>query len=424
MPPDPYRYFRIEVRELLDEMGRLLLAPADGPGAGPDDAPARLRRLTHTLKGAAAVVGETGIAEAAHTIEDLLAGTGTGGGEAGPVRHRLLEIYDCIVERASALGAPRPPSGEAGRTFADVVRERPGADELEALQADLAEVHAGVSSAASVVARLDRARRLTEELRDSLATLAGRLDSPEQARDLDRSRQLGEDLRELLRGDARDVAREVDGAVRTLGSARAAVDRLRLVPVSSLFTPLGRVVRETARSTGRLVRFEASGDVRLDEGATAVLRPALVQLVRNAVAHGIEPPERRVAAGKREEGTVWLRVSRPGEMVSFSCEDDGGGVDIEAVRTKVGAGPAVPPADILSRLLDGGISTAERVTGDAGRGVGLDVVREAGARLGGAGRSPHRARPRHDVRDHGAAGVGDPEGAARGDRVPGRGPAR
>ncbi|NVB82449.1 MAG: response regulator [Kofleriaceae bacterium] len=119
----------------------------------------------------------------------------------------------------------------------------------------------------------------------------------------------------------------------------------------------------------------------------ATVQGALVQLVRNAVAHGVELPAERRAAGKPEEARVELEVARRGRSVSFSCRDDGRGIDVEAVRrlaVQRGLAGAAASADELTRvLLGGGISTSPQVTRVSGRGVGLDVVREASERLGG-----------------------------------------
>ena len=103
--------------------------------------------------------------------------------------------------------------------------------------------------------------------------------------------------------------------------------------MSLVFNPLERTVRDAALATGRRVAFTAGGsDVRLDSHVVGVVRSALVQLVRNAVAHGIEPSSERVQAGKPVEGRVSVEVSRHGNRVSFRCTDDGRGVDLDAVR--------------------------------------------------------------------------------------------
>ena len=173
---------------------------------------------------------------------------------------------------------------------------------------------------------------------------------------------------------------------------RSLGERLRLVPVTSLFSVLELAVRDAARSLGKRVRFRGDGgNTRLDGHVLAGVQSALVQAVRNAVAHGIEPPSERRTAGKPEEGLVHLEVARRGARIAFTCRDDGRGVDLGEVRRalqqKGRLSPeteAVDDADrLLLMLLQGGITTSSAVTDVSGRGVGLDVVREVAARLEG-----------------------------------------
>src|SRR5262249_3177394 len=121
-----------------------------------------------------------------------------------------------------------------------------------------------------------------------------------------------------------------------------------------------------------------------------VVQPALVQMVRNAIAHGIETEEERRRTGKPAAGSLALEVSRRGQRVTFRCRDDGRGIDLDAVERKLRQAGTLParagrPAssELLRLLLRGGLSTAESVTQMAGRGIGLDVVRETAERLKG-----------------------------------------
>ena len=130
--------------------------------------------------------------------------------------------------------------------------------------------------------------------------------------------------------------------------------------------------------------------MRLDAHVLGLVQRALVQLLRNAVVHGIEMPAARLAAGKPETGSVEIEVVRRGNRVAFICTDDGGGIDLEAV-TRVAEKRGLLPSgvgadrsgDLLDLLLKGGLSTSGAVTELSGRGVGLDVVREIATRLGG-----------------------------------------
>jgi two-component system chemotaxis sensor kinase CheA len=179
----------------------------------------------------------------------------------------------------------------------------------------------------------------------------------------------------------RELTRAVQQLGRELRQAHDAAAQLRLVAAAALFAPLERTARDVARALGKRVHLVGrGGELRFDAQLLDGVLPALVQAVRNAVAHGIE-----------HEGHVTVEVTRRGTRVGFTVRDDGRGIDLEAVRqaaTRRGAaaGPTMSDEATLALLLRGGISTATEVTEISGRGVGLDVVREAAARLGGTAR--------------------------------------
>jgi two-component system chemotaxis sensor kinase CheA len=158
-----------------------------------------------------------------------------------------------------------------------------------------------------------------------------------------------------------------------------------------MFGALERTARDAAVSLGKLVVFSARGsDVRLDSGLLSLVQSALVQAVRNAVAHGIEDPDERAAAGKPREGAVTLEVTRRDRYVVFSCRDDGRGLNLEAIRRAAQARGLAPEVvrglddrALVELLLEGGISTAGAVTAVSGRGVGLDLLRETAERSSG-----------------------------------------
>jgi two-component system chemotaxis sensor kinase CheA len=167
-------------------------------------------------------------------------------------------------------------------------------------------------------------------------------------------------------------------------------EQLRLAAVGSLQVTLERTARDAAASLDKRVELTITGgDVRLESDVLAQLQTALVQLVRNAVAHGIESADRRRAARKPETGTIAIEVTRRGGRVHVACRDDGAGLDRDAVRRaaeRLGLAAPRPDAsagELLEVLLHGGVTTATGVTAVAGRGVGLDVVGDVARRLGG-----------------------------------------
>jgi two-component system chemotaxis sensor kinase CheA len=385
MAHDPYKYFRIEVRDLLDQMGRSLLELERG--AAPAETVSRLMRLAHTLKGAARVVNQGEIAELAHAIEDALSPL-RGGDAPRPQAgiDSLLALLDAIGTHAAALDAP---GGEARS-----VQVLAAGDLFHPVQVPAAEVGAvqeGISEALGQVVALRGGLADVERLRLVTEVLLDHLQSPRSLRAGDAAAlALAEEARVLAGGVERRLATQVAHVERELREVNGAAGRLRLIPASQIFTALERTARDAARSLGRQLRFAAhGGEVRLEAEVLGGLQSALVQVVRNAVAHGIEPAGQRVAIGKPPEGRITLEVAMHGHQAAFVCSDDGGGIDVEAVRRAAGRqglrdlAPSLGTDELLKLLLDGGISTSGTVTALSGRGVGLDVVREAVNRLGG-----------------------------------------
>ena len=172
---------------------------------------------------------------------------------------------------------------------------------------------------------------------------------------------------------------------RELRQVHDAADQLRLVPASAIFADLARAARDSALLLNKEVTFETrGGDIRLDGLIVRRLQDALVQLVRNAVAHGVEVPRDRLMVGKPSAGRVMVSVARSGRKIVFRCDDDGRGIDVAALREAAARkGRAVPGSlplegdDLVGLLLEGGVSTAPSLSEVAGRGIGMDVVRDA-----------------------------------------------
>lgn len=387
MAADPYKYFRIEARELLEQLGRDVLE-LEQQGASPELL-SRMLRLAHTLKGAARVVKQIEIAEISHAMEDTLAPLRDGGGSASRAQiEQLLGQLDRMTAAVDAL-APAPPPAAVSEGAGPV---RPAADEaIRATRVDADELESLFDAIAEVSTQLGALRHSLDEV-DAAARAAGQL-----AAQLARVRASRSPLPANVDATAAgivgtlvDAQREARGSAermtRELGQLRETAERLRLVPARTLFAGLERIARDGAQAAGRRVRLEASGgDVRLDGHVLGVIQPALVQLVRNAVAHGIEPEAERRRAGKPLEGRIRLEVERRGNRIAFACADDGRGIDVEAVRllAERRAGEPVSTSDLFTLLLRAGSTSAASVTQLAGRGVGLDVVRDAATRLGG-----------------------------------------
>jgi two-component system chemotaxis sensor kinase CheA len=384
MAPDPYRYFRLEARELLDQFGEAVLALEKGGRAAP--AVQRLLRLAHTLKGAARVVKQGEIADQSHAIEDELAAFREA--DEPPPRERIEAVLQHLGEIRGRLGALTPAEQTAAAAEAiDPTDEglrtvRTNIAEMDALLEGVSETHTLLNGLRPAAQAMERGQHLADLL---LEQLASRGAPP------DRVRTTAEALWDCFSGVERSLGAAIDQMDRELRQLRQAAEQLRLVSAGDLFTVLERTARDTARTLGKQVIFVGvGGGIRLDAYVLGTMQRALVQIVRNAVAHGVESEAERRAAGKPAAGRVTIEVSRRGRRIVFDCRDDGRGLDLEAVRRiaaqrgLLNAQASGLDAEGLVRLLmRGGITTADTVTETSGRGVGLDVVREAVETLSG-----------------------------------------
>jgi chemosensory pili system protein ChpA (sensor histidine kinase/response regulator) len=190
---------------------------------------------------------------------------------------------------------------------------------------------------------------------------------------------LNRETQNLLQQQGRVVADLQNGLMRT-----------RMVPFQRHAQRLTRLVRQAAQEAGKQVELVVEGaSGELDRQVLERMLPPFEHMLRNAVVHGIESPELRRERGKPEAGTVTVRLQREGAEVVIVVEDDGGGLDVAAIRGKARQmGLLQPDQDItdeeaLQLILEPGFSTADRLTQQAGRGVGMDVVATEVKKLGG-----------------------------------------
>jgi two-component system, chemotaxis family, sensor kinase CheA len=184
-----------------------------------------------------------------------------------------------------------------------------------------------------------------------------------------------------------------------LREMREGLTSLRRTSMGWVFERVDSAVRRFADAQGKLVRVETSGsEIPVDRVLAERLIDAVMQLARNAVAHGVQTPERRESAGKAPTGTIWLRAEREGNWLRIQVEDDGQGADVDKIR-EVAAARGLASAELLEQgsdpdlmglLLLPGMSTQEGADLLAGRGIGLDLVQGAARRFGGAVRLRNR----------------------------------
>jgi two-component system chemotaxis sensor kinase CheA len=188
----------------------------------------------------------------------------------------------------------------------------------------------------------------------------------------------------------RNIQETTAGIERQLRELREGVMRVRLVPVGEIFRRMPFVVRDLARDTGRRVRVDVSGqDTQIDKFLVERMMDPVLHLVRNAVSHGMESADERIAAGKSPEGVLGLRASASGEIVTIEIADDGRGVDSARVLARAReAGLPVPTvvddAALLDLICSPGFSTREESDRGSGRGFGMAVVRLTVQELGGS----------------------------------------
>lgn len=180
-----------------------------------------------------------------------------------------------------------------------------------------------------------------------------------------------------------ELAAPVEAIERLIAEMRDAVLGIRMMPIGSTFNRFKRLVHDLSRDLGKEVELVTAGaETELDKTVLDQLADPLVHLIRNSIDHGICPPAERVAMGKPARGTVRLSASHQGSHVVVTIQDDGRGLDTEAIRTKaiekqlVSADANLTEAEIFNLVFLPGFSTAKSVTGVSGRGVGMDVVRK------------------------------------------------
>jgi len=364
--------FRSETEENLGEMETALLRLE----ASPRD-PELLHtifRAAHTLKGGAATVGVDSVVELAHRIEELLDRLRLGQFVATPALvSLLLRAVDHLRRTVgAAIGgdhdAVREPSLMAGLAQAIdtgnwdealVARnEHFDADHQATLRVPASRLDAIVNATGEIAIARGRLRTLIEELTDAPVALL-------------------------------DVQEQID---RLADDLQSHVLRLRMVTLEPVFRRCARQVRDVARVQGKLVQLHISGEeVDIDTSIAEQLRDVLLHVVRNAVDHGIEPPQQRMESGKAMSGSLTLRAWHDAGMIAVEVSDDGRGLDrarILARGIELGlvdrAATSISDAEMNRLVFSPGFSTAERVTEVSGRGVGMDVVQRKITELRGS----------------------------------------
>jgi len=366
---------------------------------------------------------------AEHTLVELLPATNGASPDAVPASVPVGETApepappvapaeDVVPVAAPVLAPPDPARRPARRASIRV-----GVERLDSLMAVVGELVIARRGLEGRLAQIDQVADVLLASRKRLVQAVGDFERKyayPQLRKVERAEDASSEFSELeldryddfnilarslaeIAADVYEGRAELAGLVRTVrddaahirrltGELRAEVTHARMVPIGTLFARFARPVREAAKAAGRHVVLQTSGEsAELDNAIIEQIADPMLHLVQNAVWHGIEPPAERERTGKPATGTVRLNARHRGSFVYVEVEDDGRGIDVEALKAGAvakgllgaDAAAALAPEKALDLVFLPGLSTAGAVSLGAGRGVGMDVVRTNVSRLNG-----------------------------------------
>ena len=337
-------------------------------------------RAAHTIKGNAAGLGFPALAKFAHGVEDVLDGLRTGAMVlTTPLATILLRTVDALRQLvAAAVKGADELLPEHLELLEDLMVEGGGGQDSSIAPSESKKERRGGQSRRRAdqsggmraqtlrveIEKLDRMLNLTGEIAVARERLAGLLEESDRAKQL-------EDILEAHRA-----------ADRLFMDLQEEVMKIRMVPLGPTFRQFVRTVRDVATVQGKLAYVELAGeDVDVDMNVIEHLRDPLTHIVRNAVDHGIEEPDRRLELGKDQRGRLSLRAWHEGGSIVIKVQDDGAGLERSKVIERARAMGYTADFDKLNDhelfrlILEPGFSTASEVTEFSGRGVGMDVVR-------------------------------------------------
>ncbi|MDB5448137.1 MAG: CheA signal transduction histidine kinase [Phenylobacterium sp.] len=298
--------------------------------------------------------------------------TGGGGGELDIAA--LISLAQAEVAAPAASGPPEASLGELLAAAAEPAAAEAAPSAANAARSATGKAAAAAAAAATIRVDLDRVDRLIDlvgELVINQAMLAQRVTEAGLAR-------------------ASNVAGGLDELEQLTREIQDSVMAIRAQPVKSVFQRMPRLVREVASVTGKQVRLMTEGEgTEVDKTVIERLSDPLTHMIRNAIDHGLETPDKRRAAGKNPEGVVKLSALHRSGRIVIEVADDGAGINRERVRQiavdkgLVAVDAALSDDEIDNLIFLPGFSTASAISDISGRGVGMDVVRRSIQELGG-----------------------------------------
>lgn len=385
--------FRSEAEELLANIALNLPLLRDRPAD--QDVLWEIRRNAHTFKGAAGIVGMREASQIAHRMEDLLDKMVEMRRDAVPQLVDFLEgssknLNDMVAARNTAANA-----GELNRLYSNVQAwlssdAQPTTDRArrtattDASDAGTAPSATPVTSTPTPIVRVSL-DRLDELLKISRSLVINQSALAERFAEIAATANLDAEARTR-------VESLFDTGHRLTDEMHLKLLRIRMVKFGMLETRLNRAVHSTCLDENKRATVELeNGDLEVDTQVIDALVEPLLHLLKNAVVHGIEPPETRRLIGKPETGTIRIRIEADDEALVLSVADDGGGISIEKLKGKaVNTGilsketaASISDAEAMKLIFDRGLTTADRIDLNAGRGVGMSIVKESIESRGG-----------------------------------------
>jgi two-component system chemotaxis sensor kinase CheA len=361
-----------------------------------------LKRLLHTIKGEAHMLGLTDCAALLQSLEDVIQRVrdSTDAARAGEA---VLAAFDTLATVAASEGRVEVDFKgplEALRTLAE---STPAEEHPATLRPEPTVVHAEptehprplldplrLGALVHEARRLHREHSLLQpahrEIRRMLRALLSEIDprlSPELlAERIVKTLGYGAEIERRMADISAQWSTHEFSLELALEQLEETVRSAAMVSVSALKSQVYRAARAAAQTLGKKVDIVISGDAYVDASVERSLGPALLHLVRNAVDHGIEAESVRLAAGKATMGRIEVTIHQTDSSVQVVVADDGGGVDLERLRSRVG--DVGDDARLLQTIFEQGVTTATEITDISGRGVGLDVVLREVSAIGGS----------------------------------------
>ena len=386
--PDMIRDFISNADELIERLDEQILALEQNPSE--KEIINEIFRAAHTLKGAAGMFAFRAMERIMHRMENYFDQIAKGkqkvSSNAIDVILKSMDIIKTLlggVKESKVTGVKTAPIVNvlnklcAGR----LDEAEPEKSQEDTKVVDEVNTKAKAKQVTQSTIRVDL-RRL-----DALVNLVGELV-------IDRTRfsSIEEQLR--TKGPNPQLAGNMTETVQLFGrhmnEVQDIIMKVRMVPIGNAFNKFSRVVRDLSKSLNKEIDLITDGEhTELDKTIVEQIGDPLIHLIRNSVDHGIEDPEARKAKGKSQKGRILLSARQEGNQIMITIEDDGKGMDKDAIRQKaiekglVGEDENLSDRDIFNLIFEPGFSTAAQVTNISGRGVGMDVVKKQISKLKG-----------------------------------------